>query len=93
MSTLPELLEILSKDPEFKAEYERGEPIFGIIFDLIDARREAGLTQRQVAARMKTSQSVVARIESLSLIPTFETLARYAEACGKRIEMQLRPAA
>jgi len=92
MITLAELVETLSKNPEFKAMYKRQKPIFDIVSGLIVARRNAGLTQRQVASRMNTSQSVVSRIESAKLIPTYETLHRYAEACGMRIEMQLRPA-
>jgi predicted transcriptional regulator len=93
MSTLTELVETLSQDAAFKTEYERGKPIFEFVCDLVEARHAAGLTQRQVAARMKTTQSAIARIESGSLTPTFDTLERYAEACGMRIEMQLRPAA
>lgn len=47
-----------------------------------DARRRAGLTQDQLARRLGTSQSAIARWESGAVSPTLETLSRVVEACG-----------
>ena len=66
---------------------------FAAFATLLEARREAGLTQAEVALRMGVSQPVLARIES-SLgsrkhTPSLNTLKRYAEACGKRLVISM----
>lgn len=81
------------KDSAFRAEYERLKPEYALALALIRAREKAGLTQAQVARRMKTTQSVVARIESAQNPPNLKTLERYAEAVGRRIEVKLVKAA
>lgn len=57
-----------------------------------DARREAGLTQASLASRMGVPQSVVARLERPGSNPTWETVERALDVCGKRISVQARPA-
>jgi ribosome-binding protein aMBF1 (putative translation factor) len=81
------------KEPAFRAEYESLVPHFALVRTLIQARARAGMTQAQVASRMRTNQSVVARIESGRSPPNFKTLERYARAVGRRIELRLVPAA
>lgn len=81
------------KDAAFRAEYERLKPEFALALALIKAREKAGMTQAQVARRMGTSQSVVARIESGQNPPNLKTLERYAEAVGRRIQIKLVAAA
>ncbi len=78
-------------DPEFANELEESEREFAQLDYILAARAEAGLTQAQVAARMGTTQSAVARIESgLSTghWPSMRSLQRYAEALGKRLEVR-----
>jgi transcriptional regulator with XRE-family HTH domain len=58
---------------------------------LREARTRSGLTQRQLAARSKTAQSVVARIESGATSPSWETLSRLLEAAGFALEADVRP--
>jgi ribosome-binding protein aMBF1 (putative translation factor) len=77
------------KDPAFRAEYDRLKPEFALALALINARTKAGLTQADVARKMRTTQSVVARIESGSNPPNLKTLERYASAVGRRIEVKL----
>ena len=60
---------------------------------LSDARRRAGLSQRELASRAGTAQSVVARIESGATSPTWETLSRLIEAAGFSLDAELQPAA
>lgn len=60
---------------------------------LREARRRAGLTQRALAERARTAQSVVARIESGSTSPTLETLERLLRATGHELETALTTAA
>lgn len=81
------------KDPAFRAEYDRLKPEFELARALLEARAKAGLTQAQVAKRMGTTQSVVARIESGRAPPNLKTLDRYARAVGRRIAVKLVPAA
>jgi ribosome-binding protein aMBF1 (putative translation factor) len=77
------------KSPSFRAEYERLEPEFALALALIRARSKAGMTQADVARKMRTTQSVVARIESGRNPPNLKTLERYASAVGRRIELKL----
>ena len=77
------------KDPAFRAEYDRLEPEYALALALIKARTKAGLTQAQVAKKMGTTQSVIARIESGENPPNLKTLERYAEAVGRRIQVKL----
>ena len=89
MTSLAKLRDKLLTDPEVRAEYDRLGPIFAVVGEMIDARREAGLTQAEVADRMGTSQSVVARLENARHMPTFDMVARYAAAIGRRVDIHL----
>jgi transcriptional regulator with XRE-family HTH domain len=54
-----------------------------------EARRRAGLTQKELATRLGTSQSVVARWESNTRSPTLETVTRAVRACGFDLTVSL----
>jgi predicted transcriptional regulator len=62
-----------------------------LIEQLARARRESGLSQTELAARMGTSQSAVARLESGELDARLSTLERYAGALGRAVDWQVRP--
>jgi predicted transcriptional regulator len=62
-----------------------------LMAELVRARRESELSQTQIAARMGTSQSAVARLESGGLDARLSTLERYAAALGQTVEWQIRP--
>jgi transcriptional regulator with XRE-family HTH domain len=81
----------LADDPAFRAEYEALEPEFQVIDELVRARKRASLTQAQVAERMGTTQSAVARLESGGRVPSIATLRRYAAATGARLRFVLEP--
>jgi DNA-binding XRE family transcriptional regulator len=72
-----------------KAAYEALEEEFTALDALLTARREAGLTQAQIAERMGTTASAISRLEaSLSSekhSPSLSTLRKYAAACGKKL--------
>jgi transcriptional regulator with XRE-family HTH domain len=57
---------------------------------LADHRRQAGLSQTEVAARMGTSQSTVARLEAGEVDPRLSTLDRYAQALGGQLQVEVR---
>jgi ribosome-binding protein aMBF1 (putative translation factor) len=82
----------LLADPETKAEYDALAPEFEISAELLRARMRAGLSQAELAARMRTSQSTVARLESGQTLPSTKTLLRFAEATGSKIEVRLSAA-
>jgi hypothetical protein len=50
-------------------------------------RRDAGLSQRQLARRATTSQSAIARYERGTVTPSWETLRRLASACGRQLSV------
>lgn len=56
-----------------------------------EARLAAGLTQRELARRARTAQSVVARVESGRTSPSADTLSRLLEAAGKELRVELSP--
>ena len=62
-----------------------------LIEELVRARRESELSQTEIAARMGTSQSAVARLESGDLDARLSTVERYAAALGRSVEWQVRP--
>ncbi|MGY1806520.1 helix-turn-helix domain-containing protein [Blastococcus sp. SYSU D00669] len=70
---------------------DRGERRRELIEELVRARRESALSQTEIAARMGTSQSAVARLESGELDARLSTLERYAAALGRTVEWQVRP--
>ena len=79
----------LLADPQTRAEYEALAPEFEVARELIAARTRAGLSQAELAERMGTSQSTVARLESGRTLPSLRTLERYAAATGSRAVVKL----
>ena len=61
----------------------------GLVRELVAQRQAAGLSQTEVAARMGTSQSAVARLESGAIVVRASTLERYAAAVGGEISWKL----
>jgi transcriptional regulator with XRE-family HTH domain len=82
MKTLSEVKAGLLKDKATRESYAALEDEFSIAHELIAARLKAGLTQIEVAERMGTKQSVIARMESGRTLPSLRTLSRYAQAIG-----------
>jgi ribosome-binding protein aMBF1 (putative translation factor) len=82
----------LLADPTVRAEYDALAPEFEISAELVQARLRAGLSQAELAARMGTSQSAIARLESGQTLPSTKTLLRFAQATGSRVEIRLRTA-
>lgn len=79
------------RDPEFRREYERADEEFTLIEALIRARTAANLTQTELAERLGTSQSAVARMEGGGVSPSVATLRRYAKATGTRLKIEFVP--
>ncbi len=79
--------------PGVQKVYDALEEEYSTLHAMLDARLAAGLTQADVAARMGTTVSAISRLES-SLrsekhSPSFSTLRKYAQACGKKLVVQM----
>lgn len=88
MVKLKTLKEQWIKNPEFQKEYEKLKPEFEMAREFIRARISANMTQAEVANKMQTTQSAIARLESGKAIPTLKTIERYAKAVGMRFQIQ-----
>lgn len=62
-----------------------------VVGELVAGRRARGLSQTDVADRMGTSQSAVARLEAMVGDVRLSTLARYAAAIGHTLDVRLGP--
>ena len=80
------------KDPKYRKEHEALAAEFALARAVIEARVRAGLTQEQLAQRMDTTQSVIARLESGRTRPSTQTLERLALATGTRLKISFEPA-
>jgi DNA-binding XRE family transcriptional regulator len=95
MLTHDRLVKRMLKYPRVRSEYEAQAEEFALLDELLRARRRAGLTQADVAARMGTQTPAVARLEggggNRRHSPTIATLRKYARAVGCQLQIRLRP--
>jgi ribosome-binding protein aMBF1 (putative translation factor) len=77
------------RDTEFANNFEEGYADFKIGVILRQAREEAGLTQEEVARRMRTKKSAISRIENHADDVRLSTLRRYADAVGANLQIRL----
>jgi len=75
----------LMRDPEFVQEYEALGPEYELARSIIALRIRNGLTQKGLAERMNTTQSVISRLESGSAKPSLATLERLASALDGKV--------
>lgn len=81
------------KSAAYREAWAESGPRMALAFAMAAAREAAGLTQAQVAKRMKTSQARVSQWESGAETPTTKSIERYAQATGAEVEIRLRPRA
>jgi ribosome-binding protein aMBF1 (putative translation factor) len=91
MTRIRELHKKWMKDPEYRREYNALEEEFALAEAVAKARVRAGLSQAQLARRMKTTQSTIARLESGRGKPSTRTLDRFARATGHRLKISFEP--
>lgn len=91
MSSIGRLKKRWRVDSEFREAYDALKPEFQVARRLIAARNRTGLSQAEVARRMGTTQSAVARLESGQRLPAMGSLKRYAIAIGHRLDVRLVP--
>ncbi|MDO4575382.1 MAG: helix-turn-helix transcriptional regulator [Planctomycetia bacterium] len=73
------------KDPEIREAYDALEPEYSIIRQTIAARMEQNMTQAELAARIGTKQSCIARVESGNANLSIAFLKRIAAGLGKKV--------
>ena len=78
------------KDPGYQAAYDALDKEFQLARTLIETRTRAGLSQTQLAKRMQTSQSYIARIEGGSVMPSTSALQRLAVATNSRLTISFK---
>ena len=87
MTKVKDLHEKWMKDKEYRKANDELAAEFALARAVIDARTKAGLTQEQLAKRMDTTQSVIARLESGRTRPSTQTLERLAAATRTRLKI------
>jgi ribosome-binding protein aMBF1 (putative translation factor) len=91
MTKIKVLHKTWSKDATYRAEYDALEEEFTVMAAIAKARRRAGLSQAELARRMKTTQGTVAQLESGRGQPSTRTLLRFAKATGHRLKISFQP--
>ena len=79
----------MENHPEFWENYEERSEIFQIGALLKQARKDAGLTQKQIADRLKTTKSVISRMENHATDIRLSTLEKFAKVLGHRLQVSL----
>jgi ribosome-binding protein aMBF1 (putative translation factor) len=87
MKKISDLHKTWMKDPEYRKEFDALEEEFAVASAMIAARTRAGLTQDELAERMNTRQSTIARLESGKSMPSGKTMKKFAEATGSRLKI------
>ena len=87
MSDFRKYLEKQLQNPDFKAEWDALEPELSIMQAVIDARKESGLTQQQLAERTGISQADISKLENGNANPSLKTLQRLASALDKKLKI------
>ncbi len=75
--------------PKFSKNFDKGYEQFKIGVILKQARLEAGLTQEQVAKRLRTKKSAISRIENHAEDIRLSTLVNYAQAIGRNLHLEV----
>ena len=89
MKSLDRLIEELKQNPEFSEDFDSGYKDFKIGMILREARLNAGLTQDEIALRIKTKKSNISRIENHAEDIKLSTLEKFAAAVGKKVEVKI----
>jgi predicted transcriptional regulator len=80
----------LLKDQEVAKEYKKLAPRYAIVSQLISARQKSRLTQKELANKIGTKQSAIARLEGGNTNPSIGFLEKIASAMGARITINLQ---
>lgn len=76
------------QDEEFRAAYEALQPEHAVIQALIDARKESGMTQKELADRTGITQGDISKLEKGNANPSIKTLQRLAIGMNKILRVE-----
>lgn len=88
MSDWKAFKEEVLEDPATRAAYEARKPAYELASRLIEMRNAAGLSQRELAARVGLPQPAIARIETAAVVPRWDTVAKIVAGLGGSIEIR-----
>ena len=91
MSDLQKLTAELMQNDEFRKEYEALQPERDITMALVNARKEAGLTQAELSKKTGISQADISRLENGSRNPSLALLNRIAKAVNATLKIECVP--
>lgn len=91
MSDFQDYLQEQLKNAEFKDEWDALQPERAIIQAMIDARKQSGLTQKQLSERTGIAQGDISKLESGSANPSVRTLQRLAKAMDMKLQIKFVP--
>lgn len=80
----------LMLDKEFKEEYEKLQPRYEVISQIIEARKAQNMTQSDLAKRVGTQKSNICRLESGNYNPSLDFLIKVAHSLGKDLKIQIK---
>lgn len=83
-----EYLDEQLKDPDFKAEWDKLEPEYQLMREIIKARKEKNINQKQLAIKADTTQAKISNIEAGLSNPTIQTMNKIATAFGKKLQIR-----
>ena len=86
-----EFLEEQLRDPEFRKEYEALQPERAVTRAIIEARRQSGLTQKELAERTGIAQGDISKLENGNANPSIRTLQRLASGMGMTLKVEFIP--
>ena len=78
------------KDPNFKKAWEESEPEYLLARELIKKRLKKKMSQRNLAKKVKTSQAVISRIETMNANPSLSLLKRIAKVLDVKLQLSFK---
>ena len=91
MTTLSSRIADRFKDKNIEKKYLRTSALYRLAGALLLIRKQRGLTQKELAEKAGTTQTVISRLESASVKPSLETILKVAEALEAAVEVRLLP--
>lgn len=88
-----DFLEQQLQNPELRKEYEALQPERAVVQAMIDARHDAGLTQKELSQLTGIAQGDISKLENGNANPSIRTLQRLASAMGMTLKVEFVPIA
>jgi len=80
--------DMMNNDSKYSKAYKELQPKYELISAMVKAKQESGLSQKEIAEIMGTSETALSRLLSGKQSPTISTMSKFAEATGKHLEVR-----